>query len=96
MDSTFIMYTNQAPNGEDFFEVQCGLGGVFEPPTGWPLCNSITPQKCDLYPEPPDIVELVAEEPQLPGGKIRYKCKEEGFSSNLGGESGEVEVSGLL
>ena len=54
------------------------------PAEGWPLCDSVTPKRCDKFPDAPDIVELVNEDPQLPGGKIFYKCKEEGFISNIG------------
>ena len=69
----------------DTFQVQCGYGGTFAvPPEGWPLCDSVAPLKCENYPEPPEIVELVNSHPQLPGGKIFYRCKEEGFITNIG------------
>ena len=48
--------------GVDFFEVTCGLGGTFLPPEfGWPLCDTVSPAKCDQYPPPPDIVELMSK-----------------------------------
>lgn len=72
--------------GAEEFEVKCGLGGEFEPPSdGWPLCDTVNPNMCSVFPtDVPAIVEIVKKEPQLPGGKIYYKCKEEGFITNLG------------
>ena len=84
-EASQILWQHQRPMGEKFFQVQCVLGGVFQlPDDGWPLCDSPSPQKCEDYPEPPEIVELVNRDPQLPGGKVFYKCKEEGFISNIG------------
>ena len=79
--------------GVPFFEVTCGLGGTFLPPeNGWPLCDNPTPQECSNFPTPPDLVEPAWPlKPQLPTGKIYYKCREEGYISNLD-ESGLVEV----
>ena len=52
------------------------------------MCDSLTPQKCSdfptLTPNQTEIIEIMNPDAQLPGGKIYYKCKQEGFISNIG------------
>ena len=85
-NQSFLLYKDQKPLSATKFKIQCGYGGYFKPPPdGWPLCDSLQPEKCSDYPaQVPDFVEIVKEEAQLPGGKIYYKCKEEGFVTNIG------------
>ena len=85
-NQSFLLYKDQKALSTTKFKIQCGYGGYFKPPPdGWPLCDSQDPKKCSDYPQKvPDFVEIVEEEPQLPGGKIYYKCKEEGFVTNIG------------
>ena len=86
------MWRNQKPLSDKYFHVQCALGGLFNlSAEGWPLCDRQTPKKCTVFPRFPDltenhtkIVELINPDPQLPGGKLYYKCKQEGFISNIG------------
>ena len=40
-----------------------------------------------------EIIEIMNPDAQLPGGKIYYKCKQEGFISNIGKF---VEINGQL
>lgn len=90
-----MLYKEQKPLEAKKFKIQCGYGGFFKPPSdGWPLCDSVEPEKCSDYPQNvPDIVEIVKEEPQLPGGKIYYKCKEEGFVTNIGDLAAVCEIT---
>ena len=88
-NATYIMWRNQMPLTDKYFHVQCALGGLFDlSAEGWPLCDRQTPKKCTDFPELPEthseIVELINPDPQLPGGKLYYKCKQEGFISNIG------------
>ena len=85
-NQSYLLYKDQKALEAKKFKIQCGFGGFFKPPPdGWPLCDSTEPEKCSDYPQNvPEIVEIVKEEPQLPGGKIYYKCKEEGFVTNIG------------
>jgi hypothetical protein len=85
------MWRDQEPLlAEKFYEVECGLGGLFQVSAtkGWPLCDSLTPEKCNdfpkLTPNQSEIIEIMNPDAQLPGGKIYYKCKQEGFISNIG------------
>ncbi len=85
------MYMNQMEmEAGAGFDVTCGSGGFWDSVEQWPFCDDASPATCNDFLSPLDIIELVAAEPQLPGGKIKYKCKEEGFISNLG-EYIEVE-----
>ena len=98
------MWKNQKPLSEKYFEVECGLGGNFKLTNeGWPLCDSKTPKKCTEFlslteshgemPPLEEIIEIINSDPQLPGGKVYYKCKQEGFISNIGKP---IEINGKM
>ena len=103
-DPSHIMWKNQKPLSEKYFEVECGLGGNFKlTDEGWPLCDSKTPKKCTEFlslteshgemPPLEEIIEIINSDPQLPGGKVYYKCKQEGFISNIGKP---IEINGKM
>ena len=56
----------------------------------WPTCDKKSLPMCKDFPKPPDPIDIIKEEPQLPGGAIYYRCKQGGKTSSLGFK---IEVS---
>ena len=76
----YVMWRDQEPLlAEKFYEVECGLGGLFQVSAtkGWPLCDSLTPEKCNdfpkLTPNQSEIIEIMNPDAQLPGKVIIEK-----------------------